>query len=339
MSAWNESLTVSYEDVQRNTDKLHPSTAATPSRQRGNSASSGTISLVTRVDRGYEAAGRLYQKRAGAYTERSSTDDSILSGIGGRFPSPITDKTIKSSLVKYAGQKNGKSFLPVDKLFELFNENTVRQTLMEALKHVEILDFEVVDYAARICGRIGAKYHKGRPLSPSASRMMFATLIMVEKVGDIRAFIDAGFTDEDLHLVSLEDDTERRLFPRRIPKDQRHQWKIGLDWDNNAWVSFKEHQSWFGSPFFDINNRSNKVPHHDLAPSEVLPFIEEYRLSQSIQGGFSLVRKIRIHPKHHNLHNVKRKKSIALGLCDMLTELGQLGIKSILCSQGASAGL
>ncbi|KZL72861.1 protein kinase-like (PK-like) protein [Colletotrichum tofieldiae] len=266
------------------------------------------VSVHTRTDRGYKAAAkRLEQEtlKVEVLLARGIPEDNLV-GIGSIFnakdqqkPISVSDaiaNAIDASLVSYAGKRGAPRWLPVNDLLKIINEKDVHQALSESCGGTEERETTIKDYAAKICGRVG--YDDGKRTSLGA-RSMFAILATIDKVDEIRDFIDGGFTDENLPLLPYTKD-EYPLCPEGLSPGELDCWTLGRNWDRKQWRTFLDYQRKMRSPFFELRQRRKGLPHYDLDQDTVLPFIEDHGTMETIHGGFSMVRRIKIHEAHHD---------------------------------------
>ncbi|KZL83481.1 protein kinase domain-containing protein [Colletotrichum incanum] len=253
------------------------------------------ISVHTRRDRGYGAAARRLQREA-LKVEVPPTlgipEDNLV-GIGSIFNTKnqqisisVSDaiaNAIETSLVPYAGKREAPRWLPVNDLLRIINEEDVYRALLEACGDTEDGEASLKDYAAKVCGRVS---YDGKRSSLGA-RSMFAILAMIDKVDEIRDFIDGGFTDENLPLVPYTKD-EYPLCPEELSPGELDYWTLGITWDRKQWRTFLDYQRKMRSPFFELRQREKGLPHYDLDPNTVLPFIEDHGTLETIHGGFSM---------------------------------------------------
>lgn len=194
-------------------------------------------------------------------------------------------------------------WLPIDKLFALVTPHNIKKALYQAMGNhkppIPDLDRYVEDYAEKFClSRDYQAPNTGHQLKTSR-RCLFAVLTLSKQLSIAPCFVDSDFWDMDLPLtrrtdsqnllVSWDDGTKKMAIPREWEDEYPH------------YVSFDVFQRWLLSPFFDMHS-SNDVSVHEIEDSCVLPFIEEIHDKSQIalQGFHGTVRKVKIHPAHHN---------------------------------------
>jgi len=129
---------------------------------------------------------------------------------------------------------------------------------------------------------------------------LFAILVLIERAEKIYGFIQQNVSDSDL--------------PFRLGRTPSSYVKPpGFEsWPIYMVDTFIAHQWRFLAPCFELVGGSNhRVRHYSLEGRIPLPFVEDDR--EIIQGGFSQVRRIKIHPAHHNL--CRGSQEVRLGIC------------------------
>lgn len=142
-------------------------------------------------------------------------------------------------------------------------------------------------------------------------RKIFAVLCCMNKAHAILSFIEENVSDRDLPLEF--DDELSGLVLRKKTDSKAHDMvndKIAFfrdaNWSPRNLESFKDLQWRFLVPNFILSYEGQSSKHLNFKPSHILPFIEDSpeaaSLSKSValEGGFSFVRKVRIHKAHHN---------------------------------------
>jgi len=254
--------------------------------------------MFTTIDRGYTAAEERYRNNSLGAADGNATD--LLKGIGAHFSSAVSlNELIRSSLQQYGGGGRGK-WLPIDKLFELVNESLVYQELLRAFGEHLCQDkiSELRDYAKKICADITYLDHAGNTLK-SSRRSIFAILTLMDKVQDAPKFVDAELSDKDLPLNwrTKPGTKDHEFYSTFIPNKT---WTVGQTWRENVFDSFLGYQKLMLSPFFALKT----VSFHDLDPDAVLPFIEDEHNIRHRQGHHGSVWRVKIHPAHHDAHEV-----------------------------------
>ncbi|KAH8893880.1 kinase-like protein [Thozetella sp. PMI_491] len=160
---------------------------------------------------------------------------------------------------------SGGEFLPLHSLAILINQSTVGRLLELTFPSAtaEVLK----SYTAQVCGP---------ELSGTGRRKIFAIVVLMNRIQSITDFIDRDILDFHLPLEA--------------------QWSRITNWSRNDEVVFSTYQACMLAPFFQIGQ--DKVFFYKLPLGYTLPFIEYKNVAD---GGYSRVRKVKIHPAHHNL--------------------------------------
>ncbi|WDK12643.1 protein kinase [Colletotrichum graminicola] len=132
---------------------------------------------------------------------------------------------------------------------------------------------------------------------------ILAILILIERPGRIKLFMDSGVCDADLPLVKHSSEEQMDLRRASAPE-------ISLDcfrkWSRSTIDRFEQWQWALLAPSFDRPETKN-VPHHSFDKAKILPF--RFLDNQpDREGGFGTVRKVEIHPNHHRFTNDKRNE-------------------------------
>ncbi|KAL3301868.1 kinase-like protein, partial [Colletotrichum asianum] len=129
---------------------------------------------------------------------------------------------------------------------------------------------------------------------------ILAILILIERPGRIKLFMDSGVCDADLPLVKHS--IEGRLDLRRASAPD-----VSLEcfqrWSDSNIDRFEQWQWALLAPSFDRPERKD-VPHHQFEKATILPFrFLDHEPDRA--GGFGTVRKVAIHPNHHEFTNTQ----------------------------------
>lgn len=192
----------------------------------------------------------------------------------------------------HTGQEPQQWFLPSDELNRLIQPNTVRKCLED--KGIENAESSqaIVDY---ICGTLK------NAVECQEARRLFCILLLIGKPQDILEFHRERLFDRDLPLERKH--TDQNLF-QLVKKDGRQLSCFG-SWDAAYLNMFDEQQWWTRAPFFtdDSTQHNSLLLKYHLDDRAVLPWNHCGSLIRS-PGGTSEVRKIEIHPSHHDLSSV-----------------------------------
>jgi len=194
---------------------------------------------------------------------------------------------------------NKRIYIPLDKQSELITKDRILQILrQDELGRDEDDAQSLADTILPLSPSLG----QAKKLAGSPSWMkLFAILVMMKVPGKISLFIRAGISDSHLPLRTNRVaqkwvchspiGTSKPLECPRSPK--------GSIWNSHLDDMFNSYQWHFLSPFFDM--RSPELVQYAFDKRIPLPIIEDGDSDgKPVGGGFSKVRKVRIHPAHHN---------------------------------------
>ncbi|XPS91805.1 hypothetical protein M3J09_001214, partial [Ascochyta lentis] len=206
--------------------------------------------------------------------------------------SQTLEEALFNNMIRSA-EVNDARFLPKDRLKRLVTIEAVKREL-----ELHTPSSNNMEIARVICD--------GR----SPRRKIFAILCTISKVMEIRSFIQNNISDVDLPLVFGSHPDKKVFLRHNRGSKSKPQVPLALfaSWKNNDRDSFKTTQWQFLAPYFSLRfNRTQPSRHWKLETSRILPFIEDAPPYMGVEfptefreGGFSFVRKIKIHPAHHN---------------------------------------
>lgn len=189
--------------------------------------------------------------------------------------------------------KRSKLFLPVDQLERCMTPENIRRELHRAHASGDIESITTV-----LCKR-----------GKRSRQRIFATLCMFNMSTHINDFIDENIFDTSLPFLFEND----RFYREAVDQSGRHLYRIKLfqsdHWTPHLRESFERYQSQLSVPIFKLSWLANdKVLHFPLKHQVSLPFeyiwetsgIDELGSQLQIEGGTSVVRKVRIHLAHYN---------------------------------------
>lgn len=197
---------------------------------------------------------------------------------------------LMAELANVPGRRDKKGFFPETTFTEIIHEQSVREELNRYPKSFHSDTVEQITEI--ICG--------DKPY-----RKIFTLLVVINKLADIKLFIDDDVSDECLPLLRVSrPDSENTFQLGDSPTSTRPVRQIGLfaDWDAIDVWTFEEWQWTTISPVLKRGSRRN-IKHLRLRPEISLPFTEDCRYSSGsdvIEGGFSTVFKVHIHPANHH---------------------------------------
>lgn len=192
------------------------------------------------------------------------------------------------------GYHKSQRFFPSTVFSEQLNEGLVRKELQRQLP--DLNPAEERRLTQKICGY------------PSF-RKVFSLLAIVDKSSDIRYFIEQEVSDDRLPLSKIRF-PGCNLFTLGIPTDtDGNSVPISCfgKWNPATIRMFEEWQWSTLAPTFQCGETKD-VKHLSLPDDVPLPFTADSqhdRDSNSMQGGYSTVSKITIHPAHHCFHGLE----------------------------------
>ncbi|KAF2134966.1 kinase-like protein [Dothidotthia symphoricarpi CBS 119687] len=209
----------------------------------------------------------------------------------------ILDNWIRERMVLCAEKKELR-FLPINEIQDLVTQENIRKELQQAN-----VQGDLSTITADICEP------RETPGGKSSSRQrIFAVLCMLQKASEIVSFIRENIFDSDLPFIF-----DLHSVPRRdvcCTSDQG--FKPVRLFSSEIWRPmerelFYHYQGQLLAPLFRFSyDAGQKVMHFPLKDEVVLPFIEDTLtdgdvLGKTLQreGGFSFVRKVKIHPAHY----------------------------------------
>lgn len=146
-------------------------------------------------------------------------------------------------------------------------------------------------------------------------RVIFTLLVLTYHLQDIQLFIDENLTDDDLPLrkVPFEGSNIFQLARTGGDSDTTAQpLRCFENWSPLAICTFEEWQWTMLAPVLDLGKRLS-VRHYIFADEVLLPFTENSRYgadAKAIQGGFSTVSKVDIHPEHYKFRGSKVRRCV-----------------------------
>lgn len=210
---------------------------------------------------------------------------------------------IRMGMIRSGG--GNSEFLPSDQIAELITVGSVSQELMRFEVHSDLdaVAHAVVDIVST-------------PRGTSSRQKLFAILCLLEMAPEIEDFIKEMIFDEDLPFsfsTVIPSDVYRNL-PSGGEERPVQLFRAKDKWRLPQLDYFNSSQGKFLAPYFEFSIGDNrKVLHYSLSKELVLPFVQdifkdggsrgEIPLAIHRMGGYSAVRKVKIHPAHHNAHS------------------------------------
>lgn len=279
---------------RRGSQSLCPS----PKSDRSASENDDTFTIRTDCDVGYTAAFAAHVEEVKGV---SSPDDqeSILSQVGSQSKPEPLDKLLRKHILTRGGSTSGtrQEWIPISYLFQLVNESQVYHELAEAFKdaHRKIDHTRTSEYARTICRFRESDEHDGK----TSNRKIFAILALMDRIVDAPFFVDARFSDRDLPIENVHN-----FAFRTCTGEKEKVFKVPGDWKPHNVDSFINYQEHVMAPFFELD--SDSVAFYNLNERSVLPFIEDERSHRRTDGFHGSVYRVKIHPDHHNGHEVSK---------------------------------
>lgn len=129
----------------------------------------------------------------------------------------------------------------------------------------------------------------------SAPRL-FSTLVYLKRGDQIVPLLKEGASDADLPFQFRDPDPQQSGSYTLRGKSGKEISTL-INWDDQLSEDFQSYQWWMDAPEF------MEGEHHDFDDNAMLPFTHT---GEIIEGGFSTVRFVKIHPAHHNFSRIKQ---------------------------------
>jgi hypothetical protein len=196
-----------------------------------------------------------------------------------------------------------RNFLPNNELLRIINKDSIMDILTKIDKSFKRrVKFwkkgparTVEEEAQIICANLSlGKAKPGR----KSFRKIFAILILIERPGAIKKFIEEGICDSDLPLIKKRLPTNDKAFSLSYRCDGGEpdiDVKCLSRWKRSTLVEFEQRQWKVLAPFF-TRGKQNEVLHYTFKDEVILPFI--YR-EHKRRGAHADIFKVKIHPEHH----------------------------------------
>ncbi|KAH8590923.1 kinase-like domain-containing protein [Bisporella sp. PMI_857] len=126
-----------------------------------------------------------------------------------------------------------------------------------------------------------------------SAQKLYAVLALVKKGSHISDLLDAQITDKDLPLERRDSNFALYRKSKNLEDDPI---LVFADWTQKEREKFDRFQWWLTAPVFEDKE------HYELDDKTILPFIPfQHRddIKKPIQGGYSEVYPVRLHPAHH----------------------------------------
>ncbi|KAI0184908.1 kinase-like domain-containing protein [Xylaria flabelliformis] len=235
-------------------------------------------------------------------------------------PSPL--KELQASLRKARMEepkRYNRKYIPVDKQYELITRHIISEILSTMVVPIDGDDLKsVVDQILPYdsCSDPATALTR----SPSRRRL-FAILVMLGVPDKILSFIKENIWDNHLPF-QRNPDTQRWECHDTIESNKLFEVACSEDdvWDPQLKDFFEVYQWYMIAPVFDMGGP--ELMHYTLHSNTPLPFIEsDLGDEEPVNGGFGEVRRVHIHPSHHN-SNASRDTSFAVKRLKSRSEAG-----------------
>jgi hypothetical protein len=131
-------------------------------------------------------------------------------------------------------------------------------------------------------------------------RKILAILLLIERPGTIRKFIEEGLCDANLPLIKVPDAKKIKAFSLCRKSGATHcSLKCLRGWKRQTLVQFEQWQWTMLAPFL-YRGEKDKVMHYTLPGEVILPFTYREHICSGAHGD---IFKVKIHPEHHNFNN------------------------------------
>ena len=224
----------------------------------------------------------------------------------------------RRTMVLVAPEKKG--FVPRQQQVRIMNESWVAEELSRVEKSFrKRIQFwnsmlhprRIEEDASAICASLarhpdlmGNHEQRGKSF-----RKVFATLLLIDRPGTIRKFIDEGVCDADLPLRKLEAPGKNA---KTFSLCRKGAPGVSLScfegWKRTTLVQFERYQWKLLAPFFS-RGEEDKAKHYNFQDEVILPFTYQKHIHGGVHGE---VFKVQIHPEHHDFN--KHKVSLPLAL-------------------------
>ncbi len=232
--------------------------------------------------------------------QKESFEEEDKNGAARRNKHQNLGRKIRAALQTSSWEREGKRFLPIDKLEQHLTRKAIREELERQGSDASLVD----------------KIWEAGPSQTSAlttRRKIFAILVLVDQVPAIIDFINETLYDSDLPFIFREGageregsyDVYRKVKQRDGEPDKEIELQFFQKWKDVTLESFDQNQWQLLAPFFSLVSKDNmKVSHYNLGSHIVLPFIEDNIVDEppAQHGGSADVRRVKIHKAHQNLY-------------------------------------
>ncbi|KAK4112894.1 kinase-like protein [Canariomyces notabilis] len=199
------------------------------------------------------------------------------------YDSPSMDAQLRKAMVQ--GERG--RFLPDGELNTIITKESVARLLLQSA------DWKRIDSAYQVASSPNSNLHAIVERVCGSFKRVFALLVLMKKAQTITEFLQEEVCDIDLPL-SCEWSNEHLFLYRRT--DPGLPLACVREWYDYEIEYFTDRQWAVLAPIF----ADHQTP-YELSDHAILPFVAEdsYSRNEEVFGGYSSVRKVKIHPDHH----------------------------------------
>ncbi|CZR63081.1 uncharacterized protein PAC_12978 [Phialocephala subalpina] len=283
-----------------------------------NASTSSDASSIPSAHIADASASTLGDRLKGAFSEQEKSDS--MSQSYNRPCSPQTQLGIADSrvppdlVISRAEVSRGARSSARRETSRLFNPDPVpnaRQQLLDARVPNEGRFFIPIDSINSIITKEMVTFqlkaqrdwmHRGRETSigtmvEDCAPKLFGVLTIICNPGTIVDFLSNGITDRALPLSGSNLSHLTRIPFPRWTSINGYETPPSARWTSWEVEEFCRVQWWFLAPVFEFNP-SCRVDHYELEDERVLPYMNSDDKASKVEGGFSEVWPVRIHPSH-----------------------------------------
>lgn len=165
-----------------------------------------------------------------------------------------------------------------------------------------------MDFDAEKEAEYGVKL-RDQPKMPIGTSYLniYAILILCDKQPSIRAFIEAGITDDDLPFVECDTGKLKGMIKLASWKSPLKEIECFKEWQDSVVELFHDSQYKVLVPYFCLaSDPQHTVKYVEYYERTILPWIED--MNKKEEGGHGVVRCRRIHPASHGFQSLAQIK-------------------------------
>lgn len=214
-------------------------------------------------------------------------------------PNGDLEARIREELIATDGPGGRSKFLPMDRLERVLTRASIEKQLKQCMLTVDLT--KTVDAVWKMVETSSGK---------TSRRRIFAILCLFKMACQITSFIDEGIYDDSLPFI-FNDGTPWKV-SRNLADKTTQDIVLFLErhiWETHLLELFNQYQGQFLAPYFIFSYDDQKVLNYDVQDAVVLPFVQDKMVVETDdalanivrEGGYSFVRKVKIHPAHCNV--------------------------------------